>query len=149
MPELRLIPLQETMAADDLAILVQKLEELASETLPEADDSHDLDDVLSEDQLTDFMDRLEAHDIACDVYLPMEFEGRLEVGDRNIGSGHTLLEALEEIRDELDIDQESDSEVDEELDLEVIEEQLSYAWHLFARGANACVARQIPLHVLP
>ncbi|MBW2731341.1 MAG: hypothetical protein JRH20_03050 [Deltaproteobacteria bacterium] len=150
MPELRLIPLQDTMTAEELALLTHKLEELASEALPDEDDSHDLDDVLSDDQLIDFVDRLEAHDIACDVYLPMEFEGRLELGDHSIGSAHMLMEALEELRDELDIDEDADDDSDDDdVDLEVIEDQLSYAWHVFARGASACITRQIPLHVLP
>jgi hypothetical protein len=147
MPNLKLIPLSETLSEEELAKLAGQLGDLGIK-LDDADDSHDLDEVLGEDQLTDFMDKLDALDVACDVYLPQEFEGVLEVGERTVGSAPALLEALEELRDELDIDDDSADMADDEIDLEMIEEQLSYAWHLFSRAANASVARGIPLHVI-
>ena len=148
MPELRLLPLSEALRPDQIDLILSKLAELGVDELPEGDDSVDFDDVLSDNQLADFMDRLEAHDIACDIYLPIEFEGLIETDDQSIGSALVLAEALEELRDELDIDDEPDRDEDDELDLEMIEEQLSYAWHAFARATNACIARQIALHVI-
>lgn len=148
MAELRLITLTECLSDDQLLELKQKLVDFGVTQLVEADDPLDLEDTLSEDQLTDFMDRLEAHDIAADIYLPVEFEGRVGVGDQAFGSVHTLLEALEEIREELDLDEPA-GEDDDQLELEMIEEQLSYAWKTFARAASACIDRQVPLHVIP
>jgi hypothetical protein len=88
--------------------------------------------------------------MACDIYLPLEFEGVLEVEDRNVGSAFALLEALEDLREELDIDDEpgEDDEEDMELELEVIEENLAYSWRAFMRAATRCIDQQIPLHVL-
>jgi hypothetical protein len=149
MAELRLIALSECLNDDQLTELKQKLVDFGVTELVDSDDAVDLDDTLSEDQLTDFLDRLEAHDIAADIYLPVEFEGRVGVGEQTFGSVHALAEALEEIREELDIDEPSASDGDDEMDLEMIEEQLSYAWQVFTRAANACIDRQIPLHVIP
>ena len=35
------------------------------------------------------------------VYLPVEFEGRIEVAGMRVGSATTLLEVLDEMKDEL------------------------------------------------
>ena len=154
MAEVRLLPLEETLSANELAELTKQLRELGVETLPEGDDVADFSDAMSEDQLTDFMDKLEAHEIACDVYLPVEFEGRVVVGDYSVGSAFTLADALDELREELNIEGEADEDseiavVDDEDDrLELVEEQLTHAWQVFSRAAGAAATRQIPLHVI-
>ena len=85
---------------------------------------------------------------ACDVYLPVEFEGRTDVGDGMIvGSTYTLVEALEELREELDIEND-DHDEDDELDYELMEEQLEYAWNAFSKAASASLEQQLPLHVI-
>lgn len=147
MAELRLLALGEALSEEKLARLHKKLAELGVRDLPDGDDAADVEEVLSEGQLTDFQDRLEAHDIACDVYLPVEFEGRFEIGDRSFGSALALLAALDELRDELDVEAEAESD-GEAMDLEVIDEQLGHAWRVFARAVNACIERQVPLHVI-
>ncbi|MBK6849165.1 MAG: hypothetical protein IPG96_17085 [Proteobacteria bacterium] len=148
MAELRLLALDEALSDEKLARLRKKLAEYGVRDLPEGDDAADVEEVLSEHQLTDFQDRLEAHDIACDVYLPVDFEGRFDIGDRSFGSAHALLAALDELRDELDVEHEGDSEGDEKSELEMIDEQLGAAWRVFARAVNACIERQVPLHVI-
>jgi len=148
MPELRLIPLDEILGKAQLKKLTHQLADLGIDDIPLADDGDlDLDEILTEDQLTDFMDRLEARDLACDLYLPVEFDGRLDIGDHGIGSAYALLDVLEELREELDIDEDASEEDEEELDLEVIEEQLRSAWRAFLKAANTCVDKQIPLHI--
>jgi hypothetical protein len=150
MPELRLLPLQDTLSNTQLDRVRGELIELGAGDLPDGDDDVDLDEAVTEDQLTDFMDRLDAHDLACDLYLPVEFEGVFEVDDQKVGSAYALLEALEELREELAIDEE-DSEDDDEVEVEieeVIEEQLRFAWRVFLRAANTCVDRQVPLHII-
>lgn len=149
MPELRLLPLEETLSSAQIAKVRAELTELGAGDLPPDDDDVDLDEVVTDDQLTDFMDRLEAHDLACDLYLPLEFEGVFEVEEQKVGSAQALLEALEELREELAIDEEStDAEDEGELE-DVIEEQLRFAWRVFLRAAITCVERQVPLHVIP
>lgn len=147
MPELKLLSISDILNDKDLSKLERKLADLGVDELPDSDDS-DFEDTLSDDQLTDFLDKLDAHDVACDIYLPVEFEGPVEIGERSIGSAHALLEALEELRVELDIDEETETDPDDELELEMIDEQLSHAWHVFARGASACIARSVPLLII-
>jgi hypothetical protein len=148
MAELRLLPLDETLSTAQMSTLSKELHEFGIDGIPESDDDSDLEEVLGDDQLTDFMDRLEAHDQACDVYLPVEFEGAVEVGGQSFGSAYGLLDALEELRDELDIDDEGSNDEDDDLDMEVIEEQMRFAWRVFFRAASTCVDRQVPLHVI-
>jgi hypothetical protein len=149
MPELRLIPLDDVLSKAQLKNLERQLIDIGVEEVPiGADADADLEEALTEDQLTDFMDRLEARDMACDVYLPVEFDGRLEIGEQGVGSAYSLLEALEELREELAIDDDEDEDEEEELDLDVIEEQLRVTWRTFLRAANTCIDKQVPLHVL-
>ena len=87
------------------------------------------------------------------IYLPVEFEGRFDIGEQSVGSAFTLLEALEELREELDVDAEDDEEDEEdgfgeESSLEMVEQQLNYAWHAFAKAATACANRRLPLHII-
>jgi hypothetical protein len=149
MSELRLIPLDEVLSKSHLKALERELAEQGIEDIPLGNDGDvDLEEVLTEDQLTDFMDRLDARDLACDVYLPLEFEGRVEIGERGVGSVYALLDVLEELREELDIDEEEDEEEEEEIDLGVIEEQLRSTWRTFLRVANTCVEKQVPMYVV-
>lgn len=147
MPELRLLPLEETLSKTQLGNLKRQLAELGVDELPTTDEDVDLDEAVTEDQLTDFMDRLDAHDMACDLFLPLEFDGVVEIGDHSVGSAYALLEALEELREELDIDEE-ESEEEEDIDMEVIEEQLRTTWRAFLRAANTCIDRQVPLQII-
>jgi hypothetical protein len=78
----------------------------------------------------------------------VEFDGQLKAGDYTLGSAYRLLEALEELHEELDLEGESPDIADDEMELEVYEQQLGYAWRVFARGANASVKIGVPLHVI-
>src|SRR5260370_37349143 len=75
--------------------------------------SHTIAARLSEEALTEFLDRLDAHDLGAEIYLPIEFEGRVSVGDYRVASTQALLDILEEIREELDVhadDEQQDAE---------------------------------------
>ncbi len=146
MAELRLSPLEDLFTEGEIKKLIHELEELGAPPLPAGDDDLELEETLTDDQLTDFMDRLEAQDIGCTVYLPMEFEGVAEIGGHVVGSANSLLDVLEEMQDELEVDDEI--EEDEELGPDVIEEGLRHAWRVFVAGANRCVEQQIPLQVI-
>ena len=148
MPEIRLIPLDEVLSTKQLQALERGLADLGVDGVPLGEDADlDVEEVLTDDQLADFMDRLEARDLACDVYLPVEFEGKLEVGDHGVGSAYALIEALDELREELSIDEEDEEEDEEDLDLDAIEEQLRSTWRTFLRAANVCIEKEIPLHI--
>jgi len=150
MPELRLLALDDVLGAADIKKIQQELTELEADALPEGDDYEAIDEVLSENQLTDFMDLLDAQDMACSIYLPVEFDAQIEVESHTVGSVFSLLEALEDLREEMALEEELEEAPgdDEELELEVIEEQLAYAWRTFFRAATRSVDQKVPLHVL-
>jgi hypothetical protein len=103
---------------------------------------------MDDNALSEFMDRLEGHDIAADIYLPVEFEGIVEVADLRVGSLPLLLEVLEELKDELD-DEEEEAEDEESYDddQKILAQQLRSAWKLFSTGGATAMERHQPLHV--
>lgn len=151
MAEIEIGPLTDRLSEDEINELRGALERLGAPALPPTDESHarpvgDVDDEV----LTEFLDRLEAHDAACEVYLPVEFDGRVEVADLRVGSAMQLLEVLDEIKDDLAIgDEEEEEEADEDGDDygEVLQTQLRECWRAFYAGCNATLERHLPLHV--
>ena len=86
-------------------------------------------------------------------YLPIEFDGRVTVGDYRVASTQALLDVLEEMKEELGVDEEEeyededeDKEEEEEEEEEeegtVIEAQLRHIWQLVSDGADR-IHRQI------
>jgi hypothetical protein len=160
MAELRLMSLEESLTNAQMKSLARQLEELGiDETFETAEEAVELEEVLSEAILTDFMDRLDAHEVGCTLFLPAEFEVRIAVGDHSVGSAHALLDALEELREELGLEEEDESEEEDDeekeepedpepTELAVIEEHLRYAWRAFMRAAKLCIEKRVPLHVL-
>ncbi|HEY3360214.1 MAG TPA: hypothetical protein VGQ83_43585 [Polyangia bacterium] len=149
MAEIEIGPLSDRLSDEELKELAGALERLGAPMLPRTDDSHsspvgDIDD----DVLTEFLDRLEAHDAACEVYLPVEFDGRVEVADMRVGSAVQLLEVLDEIKADLEIDEdEADDEDDDDDYGAVLNGQLRECWRFFYAGCNATLERHLPLHV--
>src|SRR5947207_218730 len=117
MSEIELAPLSETLDDDELRTL-QKLVEQAGARLAGNEDQtrHKIATRLDEDAMTEFLDRLEAHDMAADIYIPVEFEGRLTVGEYRVASAQLLVDVLEEMKDELDVEEEKEEYEDEELE---------------------------------
>ena len=117
--------------------------------------SHTIAARLSEEALTEFLDRLDAHDLGAEIYVPVEFEGRVTVGDFRVASSQALLDVLEEMREELNVDaEEEDEEEEEEEDEEededegtVIEAQLRHIWHLVSDGVTESLEKNLPLHL--
>ena len=151
MAEIEIGPLTDRLSEDEISELRGALERLGAPALPASDESHarpvgDVDDEV----LTEFLDRLEAHDAACEVYLPVEFDGRVEVADLRVGSAVQLLEVLDEIKDDLAIEaDEDDAETDEQDDdySNVLTTQLRECWRAFYAGCNATLEQRLPLHV--
>lgn len=160
MSEIEIAPLSETLDDDELKTL-QKLVEQAGAKLSADDDQtrHKIATRLDEDAMTEFLDRLEAHDMAADIYIPVEFEGRLHVGDYRIASAQLLGDVLEEMKDELDVEEEEEEEEEaddaeeeeeeeaEEEDTTVIEAQLRHIWKLVSDGCAEAVEKSLPLHL--
>jgi hypothetical protein len=147
MAEIEIGPLNERLSDEEIVELCNGLEDLGAPALPKAaDDSlHPVGD-SDDDALSEFLDRLEAHDIACEIYLPVEFEGRIEVGEIRVGSAATLLEVLEEMKDELSIDEDEDEDEDEEEeDDDLLDAKLKHVWKLLYDGAQGAMDRHQPL----
>ncbi len=156
MAEIELAPLSHRLDDDEMKTLARLLEEAGAPRIGKADEhsTHTIAARLSEEALTEFLDRLDAHDIGAEIYLPIEFEGRVTVGDYRVASSQLLLDVLEEMREELDVDgeEENEDEEDEEDDAEedegtVIEAQLRHIWHLVADGATESIEKNLPLHL--
>jgi hypothetical protein len=155
MAEIELAPLSHRLDDDEMKTLARLMEEAGIPRIGKADEhsAHTIGARLSEEALTEFLDRLDAHDIGAEIYLPIEFEGRVAVGDYRVASSQVLLEILEEMKEELDVDaEEEDEEEEEEDDVEedegtVIEAQLRHIWHLVADGATESIEKNLPLHL--
>jgi hypothetical protein len=156
MAEIELAPLSHRLDDDEMKTLVRLLEEAGVPRIGKADEhsTHTIAARLSEEALTEFLDRLDAHDIGAEIYLPVEFEGRVVVGEYRVASSQILLDVLEEMREELDVDaeDEEEDEEEEEDDAEedegtVIEAQLRHIWHLVADGATESIEKNLPLHL--
>lgn len=134
--------------------LARLMDEAGIPKIGKADEhsAHTIGARLSEEALMEFLDRLDAHDIGAEIYLPIEFEGRVTVGEYRVASSQVLLEVLEEMKEELDVDAEEEDEEEEEEDVEedegtVIEAQLRHIWHLVADGATESIEKNLPLHL--
>jgi hypothetical protein len=156
MAEIELAPLSHRLDDDEMKTLTRLLEEAGAPRIAKHDEhsAHTIAARLSEEALTEFLDRLDAHDIGAEIYVPIEFEGRVTVGEYRVASSQLLLDVLEEMREELNVDaeEEDEDEEDEEDDAEedegtVIEAQLRHIWHLVADGATESIEKNLPLHL--
>jgi hypothetical protein len=157
MAEIELAPLSHRLDEEEVRTLAKLLADAGAPPMEKTDEhsSHTIAARLSEEALTEFLDRLDAHDLGAEIYVPLEFEGRVTVGDYRVASSQALLDVLEEMREELNVDAEEedeDEDEDEEEDEDedegtVIEAQLRHIWHLVADGATESIEKQLPLHL--
>jgi hypothetical protein len=156
MAEIELAPLSHRLDEDEMRTLAKLLVEAGAPPLDKSDEhaSHTIAARISEEALTEFLDRLDAHDLGAEIYVPLEFEGRVTIGDFRVASSQALLDVLEEMREELsvDADEKEEEEEEEEDDAEeeegtVIEAQLRHIWHLVADGATESIEKNLPLHL--
>ena len=157
MSAIELAPLADRLDDEEVKLLGKLLEQ-AGAKMPALDDhtTHTFAKRLSEEAMTEFLDRLEAHDVAADIYLPLEFEGPITVGDFRVASAFALQETLEEMKEELaieDDDFEEDEEDEEDEDAEeveegsVIEAQMRNIWQLVADACSESIEKNYPLHL--
>jgi hypothetical protein len=157
MAEIELAPLSHRLDEEEVRTLGKLLSEAGAPPLGKTDEhaSHTIAARLSEEALTEFLDRLDAHDLGAEIYVPVEFDGRVVVGDFRVASSQALLEILEEMREELNVDAEEDEDEEEEEDEgdedddegTVIEAQLRHIWHLVSDGVTESLERNMPLHL--
>jgi hypothetical protein len=155
MAEIEIGPLADRLAEDELRELAGKLDKIGAPRLPpEPEGEASVLASVDGDILVEFLDRLEAHDLACDIYLPVEFEGRVELGDYRVGSAAALVDVLEELKDDMAPEEDEDEESDEDEedddygDMKLIEEKLRRLWKVVFDGAHTAIDRRLPLYVL-
>jgi hypothetical protein len=158
MAEIELAPLCDRFDEDELKSVARGLHQAGAKYDVEADHpSRTIAARLSEDAMTEFLDRLEAHDVGAEIFIPVEFDGNFTVGEHRVASSQALAAALEELRDELDVeeedededeDEEEDEDEDDDLgDDSIIAAQLKNIWRLMNDACEESVERGIPLHV--
>jgi len=152
MAEIEIGPLTDRLSDDEIVDLKARMERMGAPKIPDGDDREvaSVGEGLDDDVLVEFLDRLDGHDVAAEIYLPVEFEGAVEIADLRVASATVLLEVLEELKDELvleDEDAEEKDEDDEDEEQRVKGRELRRAWKLFHDGAVAAVERQLPLHI--
>lgn len=154
MSAIELAPLSDRLDEDEVKSLGKLLEQ-AGAKLPSMEEhtTQTFAKRLSEEAMTEFIDRLDAHDVAADIYLPVEFDGPLTVGDFRVGSAYALQETLEEMKEELaieddDYDEEDEDEDGEEMDEgSVIEAQMRNIWQLVTDACSESIEKNFPLHL--
>src|SRR5205807_4830212 len=98
MAEIEIGPLDDRLTDEEIAELAAQLEKVGAPQLPKGEDTHQaqLGDGIDDNALSEFMDRLEGHDVAAEIYLPIEFDAIVEVANLRVGSLPLLLEVLDE-----------------------------------------------------
>ena len=157
MSEIELGPLSDRLEDEELKTLQRLLDQagVRYSLKDENQTNQTIASRLSEDAMTEFLDRLEAHDIAADMYVPVEFEGRLAVGDYRVASAQSLVDVLEEMKEELAVDEDYDEDEEEEEEEEedqadegtVIEAQLRNLWRLVNDACGESLDKKVPLHL--
>ena len=151
MAELEMGPLTDRLSDDEIGELRKKMDKHGVPPLPPGDDSHAgiIGDAIEGPVMTEFLDRLDGHDVAAEIYLPVEFDGSFEVGGLRVASLPTLIDVLDEVKEELALDDEELDEDDEDFDedKQILEEQLREVWKHFYDGAQAAMEKRLPLHV--
>jgi hypothetical protein len=156
MSAIELAPLSDRLDEEEIKSLGRLLAQ-AGTKLPAMDDhvTQTFAKRLSEEAMTEFIDRLDAHDIAAEIYLPIEFEGPLSVGDLRVASAYALQETLEEMKEELAIEDDDFEEEDEDEDEDseeleegsVIEAQMRNIWQLVTDACSESIEKNFPLHL--
>jgi hypothetical protein len=160
MAEIEIAPLSHRLDEEEVKQLAKKLKDLGVSEFDRGEDhsNHTIASRLSEEAMTEFMDRLDAHDLGAEIYLPVEFDGRVTIGDLRVASTQALGDILDEMKEELGVDDEDEKYEDEDEEEEeedeeeedegtVIEAQLRHIWHLVADAAAESVDKGMPLHL--
>lgn len=152
MAEIEIGPLNERLSDEEIGDLRRRLDRLGAPKLPSAEDhaGGKGDQHVDSEALEELLDRLDEHEAACEIYLPVEFDGRAEVGGWRVGSAPLLLEVLDEVKDELDLEErdEEDEELDDDDDViahATRKSELVRAWKLLYAGAQAAIEQRLPL----
>ena len=120
--------LSQHLEDDEVSAILKALKRNDVEFAPNDADTVVVARNLDDDIVADFLDRLDAHDVSADMYLPVEFDGIVKAGNLRIGSAPGLVTILEEMKEELlaeddDEDEDEDDDDDDEDDDDYEEEE--------------------------
>jgi hypothetical protein len=163
MAKIELGPLSQFLDDGEIKDLMKALKKIGVPDLPKSDEAGGkVGDELDDDVWTDFLDRLEAEDVGADLYLPVEFDGVIEVAGLKVASSPVLIDILDDIKDDLDVDPEEDEdeesdedeeeaeeeeEEDDDEDLRLKEKLMKQVWRSLYTGAKSAIDRELPLFV--
>jgi hypothetical protein len=163
MAKIELGPLSQFLDDSEIKDLMKALKKVGITDLPHSEEAGGkVGDELDDDVWTDFLDRLEAEDVGADLYLPVEFDGVVEVAGLKVASTQVLIDILDDIKDDLDVDPEEDEEDsdddddeheeeeeedDSDEDLRLKERLMKQVWRSLYAGAKSAIDRELPLFV--
>ena len=164
MAKIELGPLSQFLDDSEIKDLLKALKKVGVNELPKSEEAGGkVADELDDDVWTDFLDRLEAEDVGADLYLPVEFDGTIEVAGLKVASTHVLIDILDDIKDDLDVspeedeeeeeedddeeESEEDEEEDDDEDLRLKEKLMKQVWKSLYAGAKSALDRELPLFV--
>jgi len=172
MATIEIAALAQHLSDDEITGIEQSLAEAGAPPLDlhESAEGELLEGQLDDDIFIDFLDRLDASGGSADIYLPMDFDDVIDVGDRRVGSAHALMLVLESLRedflvedDDSNEDEDLDSEdydsledgddessrfsVDEDSAIELKDALLRHVWSEMNQGAKACVRQGLCMFI--
>ncbi len=143
MPSVEIGLLSDRLDENEMEELADGLEAKGIDPLPGADASagRAIATGIDEDAITEFMDRLEGHEVAADIYLPMDFDVRMDILGIRAASVNALLMVLEEVAEDLNINDPDGVEEEEEddtysEDLDIMESRQRIVWRALYEGAQ-------------
>jgi len=150
MPNLEVGTLEDHLTDDEIRELLAALERAGIEGFSEGDKSGSgsVGETVDEDAMIEFMDRLEGHDVAADLYFPVEFDGRIDAADRRIGSLMGLLEVLDEIEDSDDPVESEDDDAMYATEMGILDARLRVIWHAMFEDAHTALEHGLSLVVI-
>jgi hypothetical protein len=165
MAKIELGPLSQFLDDGEIKDLLKALKKVGVNDLPKSEEAGGkVADELDDDVWTDFLDRLEAEDVGADLYLPVEFDGVVEVAGLKVASTQVLIDILDDIKDDLDVDPDEDEEDDDDdgdgdddheeeeeeeddEDPRLKEKLMKQVWKSLYTGAKSAIERELPLFV--
>ncbi|MBU1221475.1 hypothetical protein KKF34_17260 [Myxococcota bacterium] len=145
----KISPLSDVMKENDIESLENELGRLGVALREQNDDlDQGIEGEVEDDILSEFMDSLDEEHAAADIYIPGLFSEVLPFGEIRIGSLQSLIEALENLQDELGIDDpdsppdEDEEDIMDDEDEDIIDDfdgtraPLKKMWFEFYRAAN-------------
>jgi hypothetical protein len=171
MATIELAHLSDHLEEQDLETTINAVQTECGSTFTssEEEDSEVLESTIDDDVFTDFRDRLEANDLDADIYVPVEFDDIVQVGELRIASTQSLRIVLDSLREDFFVeDEEEDGETeeddseddferledadesarhfaDEDGGIEMKDEQLRHVWRVVFRASRESIERNMPL----